>query len=140
MLYSEFLEGTGGIDCPANFAEYRLVKAIYMNSAAMTKKDAYRMARVFSQADAKRLKKDADIWKRRSCPDVAWVISDHGVSFQFCDALWPYYVDNHIEAWARPGVGTENAVMNLETGEIITNAKRIRCHVFDPFKPYRMLD
>ncbi len=46
MLYSEFLEGTGAVDCVASYEEYKRVEQIYMESDHCTKADAYRMAKV----------------------------------------------------------------------------------------------
>lgn len=57
MLYNEFLEGTGAIDTPANYAEYKRVEEIYMAADSMTKADAYRMAVVVTEKDYKKQQK-----------------------------------------------------------------------------------
>ena len=46
MLYEEFLNGTGAVDNQASYNEYKRVEAFYMACDAMTKEDAYRMAKV----------------------------------------------------------------------------------------------
>lgn len=43
MLYDEFLNGTGATDNAYNFAEYRRIEKIYINSDSMSKADAYKL-------------------------------------------------------------------------------------------------
>ena len=74
MLYNEFLEGTGAIDTPANYAEYKRVEEIYMAADSMTKADAYRMAVVVTEKDYKKQQKAEIAWvKQNIIPAAAFV-------------------------------------------------------------------
>lgn len=82
MLYNEFLEGTGAIDTPANYAEYKRVEEIYMAADSMTKADAYRMAVVVTEKDYKKQQKAEIAWvKQNIIPAAAFV---RGMSEKAC--------------------------------------------------------
>lgn len=59
MLYNEFLEGTGAIDSPDSYREYKRVEKIYMESDSCTKLDAYRMANVITVKEHEAQKRKA---------------------------------------------------------------------------------
>ena len=85
MLYNEFLEGTGAIDTPANYAEYKRVEEIYMAADSMTKTDAYRMAVVVTEKDYKKQQKAEIAWvKQNIIPAAAFVrgMSDKASGFR----------------------------------------------------------
>lgn len=71
MLYSEFLEGTGGIDTPANYNEYKRVEEIYMAADMMTKADAYRMAVVITEKDIDKQRKAEIQWVKQNIISAA---------------------------------------------------------------------
>lgn len=66
MLYNEFLAGTGAIDNQANYNEYKRVEQIYMESDHCTKEDAYRMAKVITEKDIKKQRKDEIKWVKQN--------------------------------------------------------------------------
>lgn len=71
MLYSEFLTGTGAVDNQANYNEYKRVEQIYMESDHCTKEDAYRMARVITEKDIKKQRKDEIKWVKQNIISAA---------------------------------------------------------------------
>lgn len=71
MLYSEFLAGTGAIDNQANYIEYKRVEQIYMESDHCTKEDAYRMAKVITEKDIKKQRKDEIKWVKQNIISAA---------------------------------------------------------------------
>lgn len=71
MLYNEFLEGTGGIDTPANYNEYKRVEEIYMAADTMTKADAYRMAVVITEKDIEKQRKAEIKWVKQNIISAA---------------------------------------------------------------------
>lgn len=68
MLYSEFLVGTGAVDCKESYTEYKRVEQIYMESDHCTKEDAYRMARVVTVKEHEKMmkleRKEEEAWVR----------------------------------------------------------------------------
>lgn len=70
MLYSEFLNGTGAVDNEATYAEYKRVEEIYIAADAMTKEDAYRMARVVT------IKEQEKRMKAACKKELAWVLEN----------------------------------------------------------------
>ena len=78
MLYEEFLKGTGAVDSPASYAEYKRVETIYLESDHCTKQDAYRMANVVTVAEhekqQKKARKDELAWvKQNIIPAAAYI-------------------------------------------------------------------
>lgn len=74
MLYSEFLEGTGAVHSQASFIEYKRVEQIYMESDHCTKEDAYRMAKVVTEKDMEKQRRDEIKWvKQNIIPAAAFV-------------------------------------------------------------------
>lgn len=71
MLYNEFLAGTGAIDNQANYNEYKRVEQIYMESDRCTKEDAYRMAKVITEKDIKKQRKDEIKWVKQNIISAA---------------------------------------------------------------------
>lgn len=71
MLYNEFLAGTGAIDNQANYNEYKRVVQIYMESDHCTKEDAYRMAKVITEKDIKKQRKDEIKWVKQNIISAA---------------------------------------------------------------------
>lgn len=71
MLYNEFLAGTGAIDNQANYNEYKRVVQIYMESDHCTKEDAYRMAKVITEKDIKKQRKDEIEWVKQNIISAA---------------------------------------------------------------------
>lgn len=71
MLYNEFLAGTGAIDNQANYNEYKRVEQIYMESDHCTKEDAYRMAKVITEKDIKKQRKDEIKWVKQNIISAA---------------------------------------------------------------------
>ena len=70
MLYEEFLKGTGAVDSPASYDEYKRVELIYTESEHCTKQDAYRMANVVTIAEHEKQQKKA----RKK--ELAWVMEN----------------------------------------------------------------
>lgn len=70
MLYSEFLKGTGAVDNQDTYKEYKRVEQIYMDAPTMTKEDAYRMAVVVTEKEAKKIQKKAQ--KK----EIEWVLDN----------------------------------------------------------------
>lgn len=70
MLYEEFLKGTGAVESKATWDEYQRVEKIYMESAHMTKEDAYRMAQV------KTIKQHEAEMARARKAEQAWVLDN----------------------------------------------------------------
>lgn len=78
MLYEEFLKGTGAVDSPASYAEYKRVELIYTESDHCTKQDAYRMAKVETvkqhEAKMKAERKNELAWVRQNIiPAAAYI-------------------------------------------------------------------
>lgn len=71
MLYNEFLAGTGAIDNQANYNEYKRVEQIYTESDHCTKEDAYRMAKVITEKDIKKQRKDEIKWVKQNIISAA---------------------------------------------------------------------
>lgn len=70
MLYHEFLKGTGAVDNQASYNEYKRVEAFYMTCDSMTKEDAYRMAKVETEAQREAREK---VEKKE---ELAWVMKN----------------------------------------------------------------
>lgn len=70
MLYSEFLKGTGAVDNQETYNEYKRVEQIYMEADSMTKEDAYRMAVVVTEKEAKKIQKKAQK------QEIEWVLDN----------------------------------------------------------------
>jgi len=51
MLYSEFLDGTKGIDCNANYNEFKKLERVYLLFDTMTKKDIYKQANIIKTSN-----------------------------------------------------------------------------------------
>ena len=75
MLYSEFLVGTGAVDCKESYDEYKRVEQIYMESDHCSKEDAYRMARVVTVKEYEKMmklkRKEEDAWVRNNIISAA---------------------------------------------------------------------
>lgn len=87
MLYSEFLDGTGAVDNQQSYDEYKRVEQIYMESDHCTKADAYRMARVETEAEHKKrqkqMRKDELKWVMENIiPAAAYI---RGMSEKACN-------------------------------------------------------
>lgn len=80
MLYHEFLAGTGAVDNQDSYNEYKRVEQIYMDAPTMTKADAYRMAVVFTEKEAK---KQQMVTQKK---EIEWVLDNVRAAASFVKA------------------------------------------------------